>query len=165
MAKQPSVNILPMPATTPTQPPVPQVQYQPPTALLSALNYLLDNPTVPVAFRHQFYIMWENVIFGNYGDKDVLFLMSKFREWCIMLKWFVPEQKWGNIITFQDTTEETPITIDLNILLNTLSQLYFINLTRGKDGFTVKEMTTMRSFIKSSSDDTLTQPKKTLRLF
>jgi len=143
----------------------PQVAYQPPTALLGALQYLMELPSVPISMRQQFYVLWENVIFGNFNDKDILFLMSKFREWCILLQMYIPEQKWGNLIQFKDTEETQPINLDLNLLLNTLTQLYFINLSRGKDGFTVKELTTMRSFLKTESPEEVKGKKRELKLF
>lgn len=151
---------IPIPQKTQAQP-----VYRQPTALLTAMNYLLDSPSIPLSMRRQFFMLWENVIFGNYSEKDVLYLMSKFREWCIMLQWFIPEQKWGNIITYFDEGSPIQIKLDLNMLINQLNQLYFINLTRGKDGFTVKEMTTMRSFIRSDSGEAPSKSKKQLRLF
>ena len=81
--------------------------------------------------------------------------MSKFREWCILLKWFIPEQRWGNQLSYADPDSPTEVTYDLNTLLNNLESLYFINLTRGRDGFTVKEMTTVRSVY-----NTQEEPKK-----
>jgi hypothetical protein len=163
MPKPTPPTYLPIPIPT-QQSQTPQISYQPPTALLNALQYLMELPSVPIAMRQQFYVLWENVIFGNFSAKDILYLMSKFREWCILLQMYIPEQKWGNLISFQDTTETTPINLDLNLLLNTLTQLYFINLSRGKEGFTVKELTTMRSFIKTGGEES-EKEKRELKLF
>ena len=115
--------------------------------------------------RRQFFMLWENVVFGNYEEMDIKYLMSKFREWTILLQWYIPEQKWGNVLVYQDAGDEnSKMEIDLNLLTNMLTQLYFINLTRGKDGFTVKEMTTSRSFanLGSPSDG---KPIKQIRVF
>lgn len=144
-----------------------QTGYRVPTPLLSAIDWLLSTPSIPLAMRQQFYVLWESVVFGNYERRDILLLMSKFREWCILIKWFIPEQNWGNIYEFKgDTGKEKVARMDLNILLNTLYQLYFVNLTRGKDGFTTKELTTTRSiygggFTTPGQDS----KRKTIRLF
>jgi hypothetical protein len=132
--------------------------------LMQAIDWLLSNPSIPLSMRTQFYILWENVIFGNYDVRDRLFLMSKFREWCILLKWFIPEQQWGNLREFQgDTSGSDVLRTELNVLLNMLEQLYYIQLTRGKDGFTVKELTTMRSILRGEEEKT--GQKKGVRLF
>ena len=141
----PNENIAPIPTTT----------YQGEPQLLKALDWLLSAPSIPIALRKQFYALWENTIFGNYEEKDIKFLMSKFREWCILLKWFIPEQRWGNQLSYADPDSLIEVNYDLNTLLNNLESLYFINLTRGRDGFTVKEMTTVRSVY-----NTQEEPKK-----
>lgn len=141
---------------------VPTSSENPP--LIQALSYLLQNPSIPLMMRRQFFMLWENVIFGNFDKRDRLFLMSKFREWCILLKWYIPEQKWGNVLVYEDTGEpESRLEMDLNLLINTLTHLYYINLTRGKEGFTVKEMTTIRSIMKRA--ETEEKKKGGLRLF
>jgi hypothetical protein len=133
------------------------------TALPQAISYLLDNPSIPLTMRKQFFVLWENVIFGNYTERDIAFLMSKFREWCILTLWYIPEQRWGNILSYQDGDDKTSnITVDLNLLLNMLGQLYYINLTRGREGFTVKEMGTTRSIVTPTGVEA---QKRTLRLF
>lgn len=147
----------------PEQPQMPSYQ-QPMTALFNAIDYLLNSPSIPLTMRRQFFMLWENVIFGNYNQIDIKYLMSKFREWCILLKWYIPEQRWGNVMVYQDVNDvDSKMEMDLNILLNTLTHLYFINLTRGKEGFTVKEMTTMRSIMKTGEEET--KKRRSLRLF
>lgn len=154
-----------IPTTVQLQPQV-MPQYQQAAPLLQALDWLLSNPSIPLNFRNQFYVMWENVTFGNYELWDIKFLMSKFREWSIQLLWFIPEQKWGNLYEFIDDKQTgTPVRMDLNMLLNTLEQLYFIQLTRGKEGFTVKEMTTLRHFTGIDTQQTMQQNKGGIRLF
>lgn len=134
------------------------------TPLMQSMDWLLSNPSVPLSLRKQFFVLWENVVFGNYDDKDRKFLMSKFREWCILLIMYIPEQKWGNIQEFADDENIEPLKFDLNLLINQLEQLYYIQLTRGKEGFTVKEMTTIRNKTSTTLEDE-THKKKGLRLF
>jgi len=153
------------PEKTQTHHPMPPIPIYPTTTQIPQMvSYLLDNPSIPLAMRKQFFVLWENVIFGNYNERDIMFLLSKFREWCILLLWYIPEQRWGNIMMYQDGADETSqIRVDLNLLLNMLEQLYYINLTRGREGFTVKEMTTSRSIVESPSLGG--GEKKSLRLF
>jgi len=149
----------------PTYAPAITVPYQTQAPLVEAVKYILENPSIPLSMRRQFYVLWENSVFGNYTERDILLLMSKFREWAIMLKWFIPEQKWGNVIIYEDIGDaNSRITQDLNMLLNTLYQLYYINLTRGKDGFTVRELNTVRSFTQTGSEPNYNK-KRELRLF
>jgi hypothetical protein len=122
--------------------------------LREMLKWLLENPSIPLSFRKQFYCLWELVPFGNYEERDILYLMSKFREWCILNLWFIPEQRWGNLSIFRDIDSEEEIRVDLNLLLNQLEQLYFINLTRGKGGFLTKELNTSRfGYAKSENEE------------
>jgi len=160
MADTPPFDLSMMAAMQPQQ--KPQYTMQPP--LIQALDWLLSNPSIPLNLRTQFYMMWENVVFGNYDLKDRLFLMSKFREWCILLKWYIPEQEWGNMKEFEaDSPGIGSLRMDLNCLLNMLEQLYYIQLTRGKEGFTVKELTTMRNILKAEEEKIA--EKKGVRLF
>jgi|GEM_PF-3068470 len=141
------------PQVQPVQPIQPQ--YPPPqttTPLISALDWLLDNPSIPLELKRQFYVMWEIVVFGNYTEKDIKFLLSKFREWCILIKWYIPEQDWNKKKTFIDEQGKEILEVDLNILLNILEQVYYIQLTRGREGFTIKEMTTMRTYQKYAEE-------------
>ena len=131
--------------------------------MLQAVEYILSNPSIPMSLKNNFYVLYENVIFGNYDDFDRKMLMSKFREWCILLKWAIPEQQWGNKQVFPDDAGEFERKIDLPVLLNELYQLYYIQLTRGKGGFTIKELGTQRTFLQT--DDPSTVAPKGLRLF
>jgi hypothetical protein len=117
----------------------------------------LNSPSIPISMRQQFFVLWENVMFGNFLEKDMLFLMSKFREWCILLEWYIPEQRWGNILVYSTDLDDSQLKMDLNLLLNMLEQLYFIQLTRGRGGFTVKELNTARSI---TSNVALETPKR-----
>ena len=147
----------------PTYQPYP-LPYQTQPPLAEAIKYILESPSIPLVMRRQFFTLWENVIFGNYTDRDILLLMSKFREWCIMLKWFIPEQRWGNVMVYEDEGDiNSRITLDLNMLINELIQLYYINLTRGRDGFTVRELNTIRSFSKTDREDS--SSKRVLKIF
>jgi len=142
-------------------------QYYPQQTVLPAVpqqfppivEWLLANPSIPTSLRNRFYQLWEIVIFGNYDEKDIAFLMSKFREWCILMLWYIPEQEWPNRKVFAEPDGSLEIDFDLNLLLNTLEQIYYINLTRGKEGFTVKELGTQR-FIQRSELPEMPQPKK-----
>jgi hypothetical protein len=109
--------------------------------------------------------MWENVVFGNYDAFDILLLESKFREWCILLKWYIPDQQWGNSLVFEDVqgSRIKEMKLDLSMLITMLQMEFHINLTRGKGGFTVKEMTTTRLF--SRQESTEQEKKKGWRLF
>lgn len=129
------------------QPEQPLYQQIPP--ILAAIDWLLANPSVPLSMRKQFYVLWELAVFGNYSEMDIKRLLLKFKEWCILLKWYIPDVEWDKKREFEgDTQNEKPLEMDLNILLNTLEQLYYIQLTRGKEGFTVKEMNTRRDISK-----------------
>lgn len=132
-------------ATAPIQPMMTTYPSMP-APLLQALEWLLATPSIPIVLRKQFFVLWESVIFGNYDEKDRKFLGSKFREWEIELMWYIPEQKWGNILDYKDEDKDAiSLQMDLNMLLNMLEELFYINLTRGKDGFTVKELNTNRN--------------------
>lgn len=117
--------------------------YQTQEDQFNVIQHLLQTPDIPLDLRNQFYQLWNNVIFGNFEDKDIKFLMSKFREWTILLKWEIPEQHWGNRLSFEDE-DGRQLSMDLNRLINMLEQLFFINCTRGKEGFTTKELNTRR---------------------
>lgn len=110
-------------------------------------------------------MLWENVTFGNYDDKDILRLRSKFREWCILLMWFIPEQQWGNIQRFVSDDGGSQLRMDLNLLLNSLDQMYYIQLTRGKDGFTVRELNTLRTKNTIATEEEKEGKKRVVRLF
>jgi hypothetical protein len=125
---------------------------QVPQNLSMALDAILNSPSIPFALRQQFFMLWENVIFGNFTDRDILFLMSKFREWTILLEWYIPEQHWGNLQVYSTEMDEVQLKMDLNLLLNMLEQLYFIQLTRGRGGFTVKEMNTARQVFQAPAE-------------
>lgn len=143
--------------------PQPLVQSNIPAPIVQMLDSLLNSPSIPLDFRKQFYVLWETVIFGNYSEKDIKYLMSKFREWCLLMLWYIPEQEWGGILDYKDTEIDAPFRVDYNLLFNTLEQLYFINLTRGKNGFTLKEINTSRSYMFNKPEDV--EVKKEIRLF
>ena len=132
---------------------VPEQIYQQDTQLFDITKHLLADLSIPLSLRNQFYIFWSNVIFGNYQNRDIAYLMLKFKEWKIFFLWYVPDIKWNNIMSFAgDITEEGTeenLSMDLNMLLNSLEQIYFINLTRGRGGFTVKWMQTKRNMLTS----------------
>jgi hypothetical protein len=143
----------------------PQPIYTGQSNLIQALDYFLAAPSIPLALKQEFHVMWENVVFGNYDAFDILLLESKFREWCILLKWYIPDQQWGNSLVFEDVqgSRIKEMKLDLSMLITMLQMEFHINLTRGKGGFTVKEMTTTRLF--SRQESTEQEKKKGWRLF
>lgn len=140
-------------------------RYMQQAPLLQVMDYLLSNPSIPLSLRQQYYMLWENVTFGNYDEKDILRLRSKFREWCILLMWFIPEQQWGNIQRFVSDDGGSQLRMDLNLLLNSLDQMYYIQLTRGKDGFTVRELNTLRTKNTIATEEEKEGKKRVVRLF
>lgn len=168
---QPAGGMPSYPAQTTGMPPLSSTQlgqslYPTSTPLMQALDWMLASPSIPLILRKQYFMLWENVVFGNYDIRDIKFLMSKFREWTILLCWYIPEQKWGNILVYEDLDETaTTLELDLNLLLNMLQQLYYIQLTRGKEGFTVREMNTMRTFSRGEIITDRQSSQQGLRLF
>lgn len=143
----------------------PQQKYAPTPPLLNALEWLLNNPSIPLSLRKQFFVLWEIVPFGNYDEMDIKRLLLKFREYCIFMTWYMPDHKWGKTLDFKaDTESEENIQTDLNMLFNMLYELYYVQLTRGKQGFTVKEMTTLRSINRFGAEEEQDK-KKGVRLF
>ena len=136
---------------------VPEQIYQQDTQLFDITKHLLADLSIPLSLRNQFYIFWSNVIFGNYQNRDIAFLMLKFKEWKIFFLWYIPDIKWNNVLEYAgDSTMEgndPDISMDLNMLLNSLEQIYFINLTRGRGGFTVKWLQTKRNMLSSNKDE------------
>lgn len=116
--------------------------------------------SIPLSLRSKFYTFWNNIILGNYNERDINWLMLKFAEWRIQFLWYIPDTYWNNAQDFKgDPTDkgDTPdISLDLNMLLNSLEQLFFINLTRGRDGFTMKWLRTGRGIVETQTE----QPKK-----
>ena len=112
--------------------------------------------SIPLSLRSQFYTFWNNIILGNYTERDIGWLMLKFDEWKIQFLWYIPDTFWNNSQDFEgDSTEQGEsegISIDLNMLLNSLSQLFFINLTRGRDGFTMKWLRSSRGIVENSTE-------------
>lgn len=147
----------------------PQYQSQPP--IIQMADWLLSNPTIPLNFKKEFYVLWEIAVFGNYSELDIKRLMLDFEEWTILKKWSTPDHQWGNLMTYEDmdntqvdAADKTftgmgapKIVIDMNLLFNILRQLYFIQLTRGKGGFTLKEINSVRSILKNEQAE---EPKK-----
>ncbi len=153
------------------------------TPLLQAVDWLLANPSIPLDFRKQFYVLWEIAVFGNFDEMDIKILRLKFKEWCILMKWHVPDHQWGNTISFENTDQKVStinpdgtvseqnnaggssnMVLDYNLLFNMLEQMYIVQLSRGKDGFTVKEMTSSRSIVRGEGS-LEPQKKKGISLF
>lgn len=142
-----------------------QPKYAPTPPLLNALEWLLNNPSIPLSLRKQFFVLWEIVPFGNYDEMDIKRLLLKFLEYNIFMTWFIPDHQWGKTLDFKgDSDKEENIQTDLNMLFNMLYELYYVQLTRGKEGFTVKEMTTLRSINRFGAEEEHDK-KKGVRLF
>lgn len=124
------------------------------------IHQVFTDFSIPLDLRQQFYVFWNNIILGNYTPRDIEWLMLKFNEWRIHFLWYIPDVKWNNAQVFDgDSTAEgdsKEISIDLNMLLNSLEQLFFINLTRGRDGFTMKWLHSTRGIVEVPGND----PKK-----
>lgn len=126
-----------------------QFQNQPP--LIAIADWLLSNPSIPLEFRKQFIFLWEIVVFGNFDDYDRQFLLLKFEEWKLHTLAYIPDKHWGHELTYNEPDGSGGISVmrqDLNTLFNILEQAYYIQLTRGKEGFTLKEMTSIRDIKK-----------------
>lgn len=134
---------------------VPQFQ-NPQKSPQDVMEMLLSAPSIPLSLRQEYFVLWEIIPSGNYDNYDISWLMLKFEEWAILLQWYIPEQRWGNILQYKGDMAGD-INIDLSVLLNQLKQLYFVQLTRGKEGFTVKEIGTRRAFVRQDSGSE--QPK------
>lgn len=107
-----------------------------------AVEWILSSPSIPLDMKQEFWVLWENGPLSNFHGNDIPVLMAKFEEWSIMLLWSIPEPEWGEIKRYRDTPdgERETITMDLNRLINSLWSLYFMNLSRGREGFTLKEL-------------------------
>jgi len=148
----------------------PQTQYISESPIQDKMDLLFQSPSIPPSLRNQYYAFWEDIKTGNYKDSDIAYLMAKFKQWCALLMWYIPEQRWGNIILFADFGEEglEPINLemDINQLINILEQFFFMNLTKGREGFFTKELNTIRQHQESSYSESLgPSGKKTLRMF
>lgn len=121
---------------------------------LGALEWLMETPSIPLQLRQQFFALWEMVVFGNYSEHDIARLQSYFREYLILIQWYIPEQEWGNTIDYENGNSEIGMSLDLTLLISMLYQTYYIQLTRGKGGFTLKEINTAREVLKKETEKT-----------
>ncbi len=146
---------------------MPQFQTTPP--LLNMIDWLLELPSVPLSLKNQFFMLWELPVFSNLDAMDIQRLLLKFKEWTILFKWYIPDRCWCNVQSFSDTvkvnsqsSKTVKLEMDLNMLFNLLYQAYYMQLTRGKNGFTVREMTSVRQIIKGENEE---EKKKKWTLF
>lgn len=132
---------------------------------MSPLQVLVNSPSIPLELKKKFFVLWEESKLGNYEGDDMELLMYMFDEWAMLLRWNIPEQRWGNITVYKDTPHDpVKIPMDLTLLISTLRQIYYINLTKGREGFMVKEMNTQRAF-SSSREEQVAQDKRKMKLF
>lgn len=143
---------------------------------MQIVDYVLSSPSIPSEMRVQFHALWEMPILGNFDKIDIDRLMLKFKEWCILLLMHTPDNRWGNTVVYRDMTGAqlntktgeivggNELRMDMNLLMNLLEQAYYINLTRGKGGFTLKELATMRSVVRNEQTEA-SSPKKGWRMF
>lgn len=134
--------------------------YQQNQEQFSVIQQIFVDFSIPLSLRSKFYTFWNNIILGNYTERDINWLMLKFDEWRVQFLWYIPDTYWNNAQDFEgdstDRGDTADLSIDLNMLLNSLQQLFFINLTRGREGFTMKWLNTSRGIIEAPTD----QPKK-----
>lgn len=126
---------------------------------------------MPLSLKNQYFMLWELPVFSNLDAMDIQRLLLKFKEWTILFKWYVPDRRWCNTQSFSDSFDsknsknskkEITLDMDMNMLFNMLYQVYYMQLTRGKSGFTVREMTSTRQIIKGESEE---EKKKKWTLF
>lgn len=134
------------------QPQSPQYQSSPP--LINMIDWLLELPSVPLSMKNQFFMLWELPVFSNLDAMDIQRLLLKFKEWTILFKWYVPDRRWCNRKSFSNPEDsKAELDMDLNMLFNLLYQAYYMQLTRGKNGFTVREMTSTRQIIQGEYEE------------
>lgn len=140
-------------------------QYVSKPPLMDIMGWLLNLPSIPLSLKDQFFMLWELAPFSNLNEnKDIPLLMAEFDIWCDYFMWSIPDIYWGNVLEFaRDNNtnanialDEKPISMDINMLLSMLRQAYYMQLSRAKDGFTVKEAGTIRQKVEAGT----TQPKK-----
>lgn len=165
MAEAENMQMSPMLAMAPQQPQAqPRNNYQLNTPLVQIVDYLLTTPSVPEELRREFFVFWEMTVLGNFDQHDIDSLYLKFRGWCNHLLMTTPDCEWSNRLVFKDRSgsaavlQELPdgsvievassgneICMDLSMLIDQLDIAFSVQLTRGKDGFTTKELTTVRN--------------------
>jgi len=105
------------------------------------IDWFLSLPSVPLSLRQQFLAFWEMLPLGNYDKTDIERLRLKFRGLLLDILMTIPDEEWNTILNFEAQAEgEKEIEMDLNSLFNMLEIVFYIQLTRGKSGFTAKLM-------------------------
>ena len=117
---------------------------------------------MPLSLKNHFFMLWELPVFSNLDAMDIQRLLLKFKEWTILFKWYIPDRRWCNTQSFSDSEKTEKLDMDLNMLFNLLYQAYYMQLSRGKNGFTVREMTSTRQIIKGENEE---EKKKKWTLF
>lgn len=103
------------------------------------IDWFLSLPSVPLSLRQQFIAFWEMLPLGNYDKNDIERLRIKFRGLLLDILMTIPDREWNSILTFEGLAEgEKDLEMDLNTLFDILEQAFYIQLTRGKGGFTAK---------------------------
>ena len=105
------------------------------------IDWFLSLPSVPLSLRQEFLAFWEMLPLGNYDKTDIERLRLKFRGLLLDILMTIPDEEWNTILNFEAQAEgEKEIKMDLNSLFSMLEIVFYIQLTRGKSGFTAKLM-------------------------
>lgn len=128
----------------------------------SQIQWLLTSPTIPFTMRKEFFMLWENISTANLNETEIVMLMFDFREWAINYIMSMPEDEHGNRMDYRDDPNgHVMLRTDLVRLLVMLRSLLRVQLSKGRDGFTVKMMRTSHNISESKElSGNINQPKK-----
>ena len=116
-------------------------QEAPPISPPDLVNWFLSFPSVPLHLRKQFISFWEMLPLGNYDSNDIKRLEVKFNGWVLDFLMSIPDEEWNSVFKFKGQgVNEINLEMDLNTLFSTLKIIFYIQLTRGKGGFTARLM-------------------------
>ena len=105
----------------------------------NVIDYFLTLPSVPLSLRKRFLSFWEMVPLGNYDKDDIRKLEVTFNGLLLDMLMSIPDEEWNTVFKFKaKAANEQEMEMDLNSLFSTLKIAFYIQLTRGKKGFTAK---------------------------
>jgi len=117
------------------------LQPAPPVSPPDIIQWFLSFPSVPLNLRKQFMAFWEMLPLGNYDERDIRKLEVKFNGWILDFLMSIPDVEWNSVFRFRGQgIGEADLEMDLNTLFSTLRIIFYIQLTRGKGGFTARLM-------------------------
>jgi len=111
------------------------------------LYYLLSHPSVNEELKKSFLVFWEMLPLGNYTERDIAILRNEFEQYIILMLMEIPDDEWG--ASFKVAGEE----FTLSHMIELLRICFYVQLTRGRLGFTMKEMGTVRAVRKVEKDE------------